>query len=129
MQKFMAIGNLTRDVELTTSSNGTTICKFSLAVKRDYKNENGEYDTDFFNITVFGKMGENCGKYLKKGSKCCIIGKLQNNTYEKDGVKQYSTQIIANEVEFLSQPNGGTQPTATTPEQELQPIPDDELPF
>lgn len=129
MQKFIATGNLTRDAELSTSSNGTTICKFSLAVKRDYKNENGEYDTDFFNITVFGKKGESCGKYLKKGSKCCIIGRLQNNSYEKDGVKQYSTQIIANEVEFLSSQNSGSQPATNSTQPELTPIDDDSLPF
>ena len=128
MNKILLIGNACNDPTTSTSNNGTTICKLSLAVKRDYKNENGEYDTDFFNITVFGKMGENCGKYLKKGSKCCIIGKLQNNTYEKDGVKQYSTQIIANEVEFLSQPSGNGQSTSK-PETELVPVFSDDLPF
>lgn len=112
MNKIILIGGLVRDPETTTSNNGTTICKFSLAVKREFKNENGEAETDFFNITVFGKMGDNCGKYLKKGSKCCVVGRLQNRSYDaQDGTKRYVTDIIANEVEFLSPSNSGTQET------------------
>lgn len=115
MQKWIGIGGLVRDPEMSTTSNGTTICKFSLAVKRDIRNANGEYETDFFNVVVFGKLGENCGKYLKKGSKCCVIGRLQNDNYEKDGVKHYTTSIVANEVEFLSSPAGQTKPNTKEP--------------
>lgn len=135
MQKWIGIGNLTRDPETTTSSNGTSICKFTLAVKRDFKNENGESETDFFNITVFGKIGDNCGKYLKKGSKCCVVGRLQSRSYDaQDGTKRYVTDIIANEVEFLSPSNSGTQSESqhsqpTVIQTELQPIDDDSLPF
>lgn len=127
MNKIILIGNLTRDPETSTLNNGTTTCKFSLAVKRDFKNENGENETDFFNVTIFGKFAENCGKYLKKGSKCAVVGRLQNNSYEKDGVKRYVTQIIANEVEFLSSNNSGDQNTQL----ELQPLNtlNDDLPF
>lgn len=105
MQKWYGIGNLVRDVETTTSSSGTTICKFSLAIRRDFKNAEGEYESDYFNITAFGKLGENCNKFLKKGSKCCVVGRLQNRSYDaQDGTKRYVTDIIANEVEFLSSP-------------------------
>lgn len=135
MNKCVFIGNLTKEPEMSTANNGTSICKFTLAVKRDFKNENGEAETDFFNITVFGKIGDNCGKYLKKGSKCCVVGRLQNRSYDaQDGTKRYVTDIIANEVEFLSPSNSGTQsepqysqPTAI--QTELQPIDDDSLPF
>ena len=117
MNKVLLIGNICNDPTLSTLNNGTTICKFSLAVKRDFKNENGEAETDFFNITVFGKIGDNCGKYLKKGSKCCVVGRLQNRSYDaQDGTKRYVTDIIANEVEFLSTSNAGYQPTTSTQE-------------
>ena len=105
MQKWDGLGAIVRDPETTTSSNGKMICKFSLAIRRDFKNAEGEYESDYFNITAFGKLGENCNKFLKKGSKCCVVGRLQNRSYDaQDGTKRYVTDIIASEVEFLSTP-------------------------
>lgn len=103
MNKTILIGNLTRDPELTETPNGVAVCKFSIAVSRDYADADGNRETDFFNITVWRGRAENCGKYLKKGNKVAIVGKLQNRSYEdKDGVKRYVTDIIADEVEFLT---------------------------
>ena len=96
MNKVFLIGNLTRDVEFETTNAGKQMAKFGLAVKRKFADE-----TDFFNITAWGTLAENCAKFLKKGSKCHVVARLQNNQYEVNGEKRYSINIIADEVEFL----------------------------
>ena len=126
MNKVILVGNLTRDPELSTTSNGISYCKFSLAVQRRFSKE-GEKETDFFNITAWRGQAENCHKYLKKGSKAGIVGSLQTRTYEdKDGAKKYVTDIIADEVEFLS---SKTEQKETKKKVDLTPIIDDDLPF
>ena len=103
MNKVILVGNLTKDPELSETPSGVAVCKFSLAVSRDYTNAEGNRDTDFFNITVWRSRAENCGKYLKKGNKVAIVGSLQTRSYEdKDGIKRNVTDIIASEVEFLT---------------------------
>lgn len=138
MNKFILIGNLTRDPELSTTSSGVSVCRFSIAVNRRFKNANGEQETDFFNIVVWRQQGENCAQYLRKGSKVSVIGQIQNRTYEQDGVKRYVTDFVADEVEFLSPKNdgqsggnyGSEKPVrAKVSPKEMQPMEDDELPF
>ena len=108
MNKVILVGNLTRDPELSETPSGIAVCRFSIAVSRDYANAEGNRETDFFNITVWRSRAENCGKYLKKGNKVAIVGSLQNRSYEdKDGNKRTVTDIVANEVEFLSSKNSG----------------------
>ena len=108
MNKVYLIGNLTRDPEVSETGSGLTLCRFSIAVNRNYSSSDGERQTDFFNITVWRALAENCGKYLKKGSKVAVVGSLQNRSYEdKDGIKRNVTDIVANEVEFLSSKNSG----------------------
>ena len=103
MNKVILIGNLTKDPELTETPSGVAVCKFSIAVSREYAYADGNRETDFFNITVWRGRAENCGKYLKKGNKVAIFGSLQNRSYEdKDGIKRNVTEVIANEVEFLT---------------------------
>ena len=102
MNKVILIGNLTKNPELSQTSGGIAFCRMSIAVNRPYANADGERQADFFNVTCWRGLAENCHKYLKKGSKVGIVGYLQNRTYEKDGVKKYSTDIIADEVEFLN---------------------------
>lgn len=127
MNKIILIGNLTKDPELTETRSGVAVCKFGIAVTRDYANADGNRETDFFNITVWRSRAENCGKYLRKGSKVAIVGNLQNNSYaDKDGVKHNTTQIMASEVEFLS-PRNQEEPKKERPQ--LEPINDDNLPF
>ena len=138
MNKIILIGNLTRDPEITTTNSGVSVCRFSLAVQRGFasaqENNNGP-TADFFNIVVWRGLAENCHKFLKKGSKCCVVGRIQNVSYEaQDGTKRYSTEITANDVEFLSSRSGGEGDAmpASRPEanvSELQPIDDDRLPF
>ena len=103
MNKVILVGNLTRDPELTETPSGVAVCRFSIAVSRDYASADGTRETDFFNITVWRGRAENCGKYLKKGNKVAVVGRLQNRSYDdKDGNKRYVTDIIADEVEFLT---------------------------
>ena len=106
MNKVILLGNLSKDVDIRTTTNGKSVATFSLAVKRNYKNDKGEYDTDFLNIVVYGASADNCAKYLKKGSKATVVGRIQTRDYEaKDGTKRYVTEIIAEEVEFVGQPS------------------------
>ena len=103
MNKVYLIGNLTRDPELAETNSGIKVCRFAIAVNRTYSSTDGERQTDFFNITVWRTQAENCGRYLKKGSKVAVVGSLQNRSYEdKEGIKRNVTDIVANEVEFLS---------------------------
>ena len=122
MQKFMCIGRLTKDVELNTTTNGVNVAKFSIAVNRRFKNENGESETDFFNVVAWRGLGENIHKYCKKGSKVFIAGEVQNRSWDKDdGTKAYITEIIANECEFLDNKQQDNN--------EYKPIDDQNLPF
>ena len=133
MNKVILIGNLTRDPELTETPNGVAVCKFNIAVSRDYSDSNGNRKTDFFNITVWRGRAETCGKYLKKGNKVAVVGSLQNRSYEdRDGVKRTVTDVVASEVEFLtpkqSEPEVGVS-SMTRERPQLEPINDNQLPF
>ena len=139
MNKVILVGNLTRDPELTETSTGIAVCRFAIAVSRDYANAEGNRETDFFNITVWRGRAENCGKYLKKGNKVAIVGSLQTRTYEdKDGIKRNVTDVVASEVEFLTPKNASgfageldSEP-AVSPSRErpqLEAIDDNQLPF
>ena len=100
INKVVLTGNLTRDVEKTETTSGIAVCRFSIAINSGYREDK---KTDFFNIVVWRNQAENCGKYLKKGSKVAVIGSLQNRSYEdKEGNKRTVTEIVASEVEFLS---------------------------
>ena len=133
MNKVYLIGNLTRDPELATTTSGVSVCRFSLAVQRRFSNADGEREADFFNIVVWRAQGENCHKYLKKGSKCAVIGALQNRSYDaNDGSKRTITEIVADEVEFLTTKNTADSAERLTDKKEvaeLEPIDDDSLPF
>ena len=130
MNKAFLIGNLTRDPELTQTTNGIAVCRFSIAVQRRFSNAEGEREADFFNIITWRGQADICAKYLKKGSKCGIIGSLQNRSYEaQDGTKRYVTEITADEVEFLSSRTGGEEVTKKEEVTKLEPIDDDSLPF
>lgn len=140
MNKVVLIGNLTRDPELQTTNGGVSVCRFSLAVSRRFTNAEGEREADFINIVVWRNQAENCHKYLKKGSKCAVIGRIQTSTYDApDGSKRYTTDVVADEVEFISTRNGDqaadggnyAAPAENKKQQtaELEEIDDDSLPF
>lgn len=133
MNKVMLIGNLTRDPELATTNSGVSVCRFALAVTRNFSNSDGERETDFLNIIVWRNQAENCHKYLKKGSKCAVVGSIQTRSYDaQDGTKRYVTEIVAEQVEFLTTKNGGDGQDKFDDKKdvaELEPIDDDSLPF
>ena len=135
MNRVILIGNLTRDPELTETSSGIAVCRFSIAVSRDYANSDGTRETDFFNITVWRGRAENCGKYLKKGNKVAVIGSLQNRSYEdKDGIKRNVTDVVASDVEFLTPKNAQSDMSEDAPADKkgpakLEEIDDNQLPF
>ena len=141
MNKAILIGRLTADPELQTTSSGTDVCRFSLAINRPFKSQSGETQADFLNIVVWRAAAQNCYKYLKKGSQCAVVGSIQTRSYEdNNGVKRYVTEIVAENVEFLGKANASSsddeysapapQPKASKPAiDKLEPIEDDELPF
>ena len=109
MNKVILMGRLTRDPEVRYSqgASSTAVGRFSIAVDRRFKRD-GEPDADFFNCTSFGKQAEFVEKYLKKGTKVAISGRIQNDNYEKDGVMHYSVQIICDDIEFAESKNAST---------------------
>ena len=103
MNKFFLIGNLTKDPDLTNTTSGLSVCKFTLAVSRRYVGNDGSREADFLPIVVWRNQAENCAKWLKKGSKAAVIGSIQTRSYDaQDGSKRYVTEIIADEIQFLN---------------------------
>lgn len=100
---YIAIkGRISQDLDIRfTQSNNSKVCRFSVAVRDDYKNKDGEYTTQFFNCVAFGKTAEFLESYFKKGQEILLSGRLQNRQWETDnGEKRYATDIIAEKVEF-----------------------------
>jgi single-strand DNA-binding protein len=105
LNKWVGIGRLTRDAELRYTPNGNATCSFTLACDRQFKNVQGEKETDFINIVVppyRAKLAEICAQYLAKGKLAAVVGFIQTRSYEKEDRKVYVTEIIAEEVKFLS---------------------------
>ena len=141
MNKCILVGNLTRDPELTQTQSGISMCRFSIAVNRNYSNANGEREADFINIVAWRGLAENCGKYLAKCRRVAVGGLVRTRSYDdKDGNKRYSTEVVADDVEFIGggQSEGGgnygapREERAAAPKKltsELKPVEDDGLPF
>lgn len=140
MNKAFIIGNLTRDPELRTTPSGVSVCSFTVAVQRRYKDQNGERQADFIPVIVWRGLAENCSKYLAKGRKVAVSGEIQTRNYEaQDGSKRYITEIVASDVEFLTpNPNGqgggfGMPQSAPMPSEpdmnSFSAMEDEELPF
>jgi single-strand DNA-binding protein len=134
MNKVIQIGNLTKPPEVRATGSGVSVCSFTIAVQRRFTSQSGEKITDFFPVTVWKGLADNCGKYLDKGSKVAVIGELQTRSYDaKDGSKRYVTEIVADEVEFLTPKSAGEQrgyeSQDALSQQGFQDIEDEELPF
>lgn len=127
MNKIFLIGNLTKAPELTETSSGVAVCRFTLAVNRSYTGADGERKTDFFNCVAWRGLGENVAKYAKKGNKVAVCGSIEQRSYEDaDGVKHTVYDVTAQDVEFLTPKS----PTANTESKKLQPLDDvGEIPF
>ena len=107
MNKSIITGRLTADpdVRYTTGNEQMAIASYTVAVQRDFKNKDGEYDADFIRCKAFGKRGEFAEKYLHKGMKILIEGRLQTGSYEKDGQTHYTTDLIVDKHEFCESKN------------------------
>ena len=99
MNKVILIGRLTRDSELRYTENQTAVCEVNLAVDREYKKD----EADFIKCKVFGKLGETLNKHTKKGDLIALSGRIQTGSYEKDGKKNYTFEVIADSIKFLQQ--------------------------
>lgn len=141
MNKLTIIGNLTRDPELRTTPAGVSVCDFTVAVNRRSKSANvgGQPEADFFRVTAWRQLGENCQRYLAKGRKVCVMGPVSARTYQaNDGTTRVSLEVTADDVEFLSSRNddqaGGYAPAPAAPAPMAQSsgftaVETDELPF
>ncbi len=140
MNKVFLIGNLTRDPELTETSGGIKICRFAIAVNRNYSGGDGERKTDFFNCVAWRNLAETVARYTRKGIKVAVSGSIELRNYEDaQGVKRTAVDIVAQDVEFLTPKNGAnsddfadnapsTMSRGSQPQ--LQPFDDDsDIPF
>lgn len=136
MNKVFLIGNLTRDPELTETSNGTAICRFSIAVSRNYSNADGERQTDFFNCIAWRGLAETVARYTHKGDKVAVSGSIELRNYEDSkGVKRTAVDINLGDIEFLTQkqrdnadkPSGNSNRSARPQLQEFDD--DSDIPF
>lgn len=134
MNKIILMGRLAKDPEISSSASGTTFARYSLAVDRKFKSDNGP-TADFFNCTSFGKQAEFVERYLKKGTKVVISGRLENNNYtNKDGQKVYDVRVMVDEIEFAESKNNesGAAPEQKKSTDDFLNVPDglvEELPF
>ena len=141
MNKVILIGNLARDPETRTMPSGTVMCQFRLAVQRRFANQQGVREADFIPIVTWRQTAELCSRYLSKGRKVAVEGVIQVRSYDaQDGSKRYVTEVVADNVEFLSSPQGDRQQRADNPPPPSEPSGyssdpdaftdvDDELPF
>ena len=105
LNKAYIIGNLTREPELKALPSGIKVCSFAVATNRSYKDKDGQRkdSVDFHNIVAFGKLGELSAQYLKKGQQALVEGRIQTRSWDApNGEKKYRTEIIADNVQFLS---------------------------
>jgi len=116
MNKVILVGYLAADPESRTTQSGIAQCTLRLAVQRRFANQQGERESDFFNVVCWRQTAEFCTRYLSKGRKIAVAGSLQNRSYEaKDGSKRYVTEVIAESVEFCDRRDDRPGATASQP--------------
>ena len=128
--KATLVGRLTRDPELKALPSGQQMCSFSLATSSNYKDRDGKAveSTEYHNVIVFGASAENCARYLLKGQIALVEGRLQTRSWDKDGVKQYRTEILADRVQFGPK-SGGETSTTKVPDYPDDVINPEDIPF
>ena len=134
MNRVILIGNLGGDPEVRYTAGGTAVGKFSLATSRKFTGKDGQKQekTEWHRIVAWAKLAEICGQYLTKGKKVMIEGRIEYGSYEKDGVKHYTTDIIAENMEMLGG-NGQGNGNQSREEEPFGPppggVPEDDIPF
>ena len=142
MNKVQLVGRLTRDPELRTTANGVSVCSFTVAVNRRFRNPQGEYEADFINCVAWRQSAELLAKYFSKGRMVGIVGSIQTRNYDnKEGQRVYVTEVSVEGVHFVESRNASGQPAAQAQASEpdisfdtdsgFMPMPsaDDDLPF
>lgn len=136
LNKVMIYGNLTRDPEKRALPNGSSVCSFSLATNRTYNDKDGkkQEQTEYHNVVAFGKVADIMGQYLQKGRPVYIEGRLSTRSWDKDGQKQYRTEIIADTFQFGASGGGaagsssvGSNPQDDTKAPALPDYPEEEI--
>ncbi len=102
LNQIVIVGRLVKDPELRKTDTGKNVTNITLAVPRNYKNQNGEYETDFIDCTLWTGIAENTANYCKKGDLLGVKGRVQTRIYEKEEEKKYITEVIAEKVTFLT---------------------------
>jgi single-strand DNA-binding protein len=114
INRVILVGRLTRDPELRYTQSGVAIARFTVAVNRNYVNQQGEREADFINVVTWRGLAENCAQYLKKGSLVGVDGRLQTGKYEnQEGRTVYTTEVVADDVRFLEPKNRTESPTGS----------------
>ena len=136
MNKVILVGNMVANPEYQTTASGISLCRFRIAVQRKFKNEKGEYESDFISVVAWRGTADFVSKYLHKGNKVGVTGSLQTRTYDaQDGTKKYVTEVVADEVESYTpkSENENKPKTDAAAKQEVmqsfEPIESDNLPF
>jgi single-strand DNA-binding protein len=133
VNKVILVGNLGADPEVRYTAGGTAVCKFSLATSRRFTGKDGQKQekTEWHRIVAWSKLAEICGQYLSKGKQVVIEGRIEYGSYEKDGVKHYTNDIVAENMQMLGTPGQGNR--AQEPEPGFGPpeggVPEDDIPF
>ena len=125
--RVIIAGNLTRDPETRFIPSGTAVTEFAVAVNSRYKSKASneiKEEVSFFDIVVFGKMGENCAEFLSKGRPVLVEGRLRQRRWEQDGMKRSKVEILADNVQFLGSGRGSSQEGGSSSQE-----PEDDIPF
>ena len=129
MNRVFLIGNLTKSPELRSTQDGTPVCGFTVAVNRPKTKNNPEPGADFFNVNAWRGLGENCAKFLDKGRKVAVTGRISLRTWEKDGKHGASLEVLAEDVEFLSSRTADTPAPQVDQASGMAVVEPDDLPY
>jgi len=145
LNRVILVGNLTKDPEVRSTPDGTSVANLRMAVNRPWTNKQGEREADYFTIVAWRKLAELCGQYLSKGSPVAIEGRLQTRSWETaEGQKRSAVEIVADNIQFLSRGTGGNdyenqssgeqdssslEPVGAPSADDSQDLPDDDVPF
>ena len=127
MNKVILVGRLTRDAEIRNADSEKKVARCTLAINKTFKRENEEQTADFINLVAFKNQADFLEKFGKKGTKFIVIGRIQSGSYEKDGTRIYTTDVIVEQLEFAESKN----PSGVGPDEEYAEVPDgfEGLPF
>ena len=126
MNKVILSGNICKDIEIKYTQNNVAVVQNTIAVKNNYKNANGDYDSQFINFVAWKQTAEFLNNYASKGSKILIEGNIRNRSYEKqDGTKAYITEVIVEKVELNSSNNNRQVEAKPVPEERTKDLRDD----